>query len=135
MTALIDSAPEQALITHLESLVGVANIAYPNIHFVPKLAIAYYGVMFLGVPPDRLGHGSADRHTGIMQVDVYGLSNKGAMDIIGLARAVAVQFDRVTIIDDNGTKLRVIRPPALGPHGQDVDRYKVPVSITYTIIN
>ena len=135
MTALINAAPEEAMIAKLTEIIGSYKVAWPNVKFTPEAETPHYRTAFLAVPAQRLGHGSCDTFKGIFQVDVYVPSKDGALRAIALARAVATQFDRAIITDDNGTKIRVIRPPALGPHGQEVDWYYVPVSITYQIVN
>jgi len=135
MTALIGTAPEEALIVSLETIIGDYKVAWPNVKFDPEAETPYYRASFLPVPPQRLGHGNCDKFINIFQVDVVVPAKDGALRAIALARAVATHFDRLTLTDDNGTKLRVIRPPAIAPHGQEVDWYYVPVSVTYEIIN
>ena len=135
MTALSGAAPEEALIASLNTIIGSYKVAWPNVQFTPEAETPYYRVFFIPVTPERLGHGNCDTFKNIFQVDVVVPAKDGALRAIALARAVATHFDREILIDDNGTKLRIIRPPALGPPGQDVDWYYVPVSITYEIIN
>ena len=135
MTALVGTAPEEAMIARLNTIIGSYKVAWPNVEFNPEVETPYYRASFLPVPPQRLGHGNCDAFKNIFQVDVVVPAKDGALRAIALARAVATHFDREILIDDNGTKLRIIRPPALGPPGQDVDWYYVPVSITYEIIN
>ena len=134
MTALPDTSSEEALIAHFKTLAGTTPVAWPNVLYTPVTGTSYYRVNFLGAPVDRLTHGNADRHTGIMQIDCVIPSKKGELAAISLARAVASHFDRIDLSGDNGEKIKTIKPPYLGPGQQENDWYFVPVSITYSII-
>lgn len=135
MTALTDASAENGLIKHLKTLAGGVKIVWPNTAaYQPVYGTPFYRVSFLAGPSERLTHGNADRHTGIMQVDAVSPSKSGMAPAIILARKVAAHFDRRDI-SENGITARIIKAPSLGPHMQDDDWYTIPVSITYTIMN
>jgi len=135
MTALSDASPEIAMTTHLKTLTGTVKVVFPNTApYSPVIGTQYYRVAFLPVPSQRLTMGKADKHTGILQVDVVCPSKQGLFPAIVLARSVAFHFDRKTLIE-NGIKVRIIKAPSVGLPMQDPDWYTIPVSITYEILN
>ena len=133
MSALIDDAVENLLKTELKKCIGDYKVAWPNTAFKKVANTPYYRVSFLGVPSQRIGYGTTDEHTGILQVDAVVPARTGITTALTMARAVGVQFDRAKIVGDDFT-IRVIKSPALGPQMSEVDWYYIPVSITYTLL-
>lgn len=135
MTALADASPEIAMIEHLKTLTGSVKVVWPNTApYSPVIGTAYYRVAFLPIPSERLTLGNADRHSGILQVDIVVPSKAGLFTALNMARAVAQHYDRQTLVE-NSVKVRIIKAPSLGPHLQDPDWYTIPVSITYETLN
>jgi len=136
MTAIAGTKPEETLIARLKTATGSYKVVWPNVAvYQPVIGTPYYRAMFLPVPPQRLTHGKADRHIGIFQIDVVYPAKQGLLTVLSAARAIASHFDRYSVTDADGYRIRVIKPPAVNPHQQDIDWYAIPVSITYEILN
>ena len=133
MSALTDATVEDLLKTELKKCIGDYKVAWPNAAFKTVTGTPYYRAFFLGVPPERIGYGNTDRHTGILQVDAVVPARTGITTPLTMARAVAVQFDRGKIMSGTIT-IRVIKSPAVGTPLSEVDWYYIPVSVTYTLL-
>jgi hypothetical protein len=135
MTALQNSKPEEAILDYIKVSITDLRVAYPNIPFTPVVGTGFYRVHFMPIPSVRLGFGKADRHSAILQIDANCPIKNGMLEAVEMARTIETLFDRLELITDDGVKVRFIDAPYSNNHFEDADWYKIPVSMTYTIIN
>jgi hypothetical protein len=124
---------QAALDTHLSTLSGGYDIAWPNITYEPVGNATYLRANFIPAETQQvsLGANGKDETLAIYQIDVVSPRGAGRST---LTDSVADHFKRGTVLTYNNLKLRV-RSVSIAPAIQDGAWFFVPLSVstqTYT---
>lgn len=127
MTAFIDISA--ALDNHLNTMLSLPSVAWPNKKFTPEIGTAYIRptqLMGDSVPTTS----SDDMNTGIYQIDIFAEAGKGKEKVQEIADLLADRFKPDTKMVYNGVTVKIktaSQRPAINNDGW----YQMPIEIVY----
>jgi hypothetical protein len=122
----------KALEKRLATLTPSVAIAYENTTFTPVSGVPYIRVNLLPNTPDNSIMGQATYfERGIFQVMACYPLNAGTANAGDKAQAIRNHFKRGVTMVESGVTVIVMDTPKVAPAMIDVDRYSVPISISY----
>ncbi len=119
-----------ALDSRLSLLVGIPDVAWPNVEYSPSESVGYLRVTNLPNTTVTSDQGFVERHGGIYQVDVVYPTGNGRSAAETLADSVADHFSSSRSLSSGGDTI-TIRAVSRGTGQQDGAWYLVPVFIEY----
>lgn len=98
----------------------------------PTIGKMYLEARFFPAPTDTpwVGRGRY-RYSGIFQVTVVAERNNGVTEALNVGDAIVSHFEKGTVIDGNGVRVKVNRQPSQATPTGDGAWLRVPVSINY----
>lgn len=120
---------QMAFENHLQSMVGVPDIAYPNDGYEPAQGSEYVEAHKMPIASEQasLGASGKDRNFGIFQITVK--IPKGDGESL-LSDQIADQFKRGTVLTKNGTITRVVSVSVSQGFSSEA-WYSVPITISF----
>lgn len=124
------SSIQIALFTHLEAVVGLPKIFYPNGQDVAPTT-DYISPYVLPANTDTIGIRTTDQEIGVFQVSIYIEKGKGQVEASRVAELILANFAR----NLNLTDVRIDKRGSIAPAFYDGKYQVTPVSIPYQHIS
>jgi hypothetical protein len=127
----------EALVDHLKAFVLARSptvaVAWPNKPFSPSQGEAWLRMTVLPAETfaAAVGSAAANRHSGLLQIDVFWPPGEGLKAPLELADEIAAHFKRGSSISGAVT-VSVNRPPSVLPAAREDSWFIVPVRVPYT---
>jgi hypothetical protein len=109
------------------------EIAVENVGFAPTPGEIYLEATLLpAITRTEFVDGTHEAHIGVFQIDVKAPRGTGAGPAGLIAAELRPIFQTYAVLaGDDGFRVTVMSPLAVGPGIEDVDRYIVPISFNY----
>lgn len=104
---------QTALIKHLKLLLPSVPTAYESVSFTPPNSL-YQRVQFRILKPDDPVFGTGYYRERLeMQIFLYGLSNKGAGEVLAQAELLRQHFRKSTTLIEQGIHIHILETPTI----------------------
>lgn len=122
-----------ALDDHLNSMVGLPDVAWENAAYEPTHGELYLRPTLLPAETygATMGVSGTDEHQGIYQVDIFSSLGAGKFQAIGMADTIADRFKPATELTYNSRLIRIIRVSRRAGIDLNDAWYQLPVDIYY----
>lgn len=126
-----------ALLTRLQALSPVIDIARPGKTYIPVEGVPYQRVHLLPTATQNFTQGDPasilEEHSGLFQISLNYPYGKGAGDALTRAGLIKNHFKRgSTLTAANGVIVRILRTASIGPElPGDAGWFVIPVSVPY----
>ena len=124
---------DKALVSHLNSMVGLPAVAWENKYYTPVNGTTYIRPTHLTgeVYQATLGANGTDGNIGIYQIDIFIKSGSGRSEAVNMADTIANHFKRGTYLTYNNRTLRTKNISRdVGTNTND-GWFKISVTISY----
>lgn len=125
---------QTTLFDHLRSFAWEeAQIAWPNKGFKPTPGTAWLRPSILPAETiqETLGDSGVNRHSGLLQIDVFWPAGEGIERPVEVAGALIKHFKRGTVLAGSTFYVRVPTPPSRATHRDETNWCQVPVLIPW----